>query len=543
MNGQPRYTRALPNASPGRSGGFTLIELLVVIVIILLISAVTLPTIIPALGNRQMSEAARILQGALAGARDAAIRANAPRGIRLLPDPVLSTSLGAGGVGVLVYSRIIPIEPAPDYSEGRVQIVGDDFINAGTPYTAHPWYSPQSSPSSNLQSYPPGPYSPANNPRPAYIGKVLRLEESRFRVDTSTGTALTVPNPPTNWWWNVRVGDKVRVGDAGRYYTVVGPLTTNPTTPDKKGNLGQNSEFYVNNSDPQTGVSTRLLRDYPGLPSTPVEFLYLVNGQDDDGDGYIDNGWDGLDNDFALGISRDRGVDDAFLYQNTLGTNVFGEWETEVWLGSLSKYNPANTGIGYILTPASPPFPLQLTAGDLSYSVRRRPVVSPGARESALPGSVVIDATTWNTSHERSRLPVDFNNHTVDILVDQAGQVVSTSGYSSSSTYDLTYSFYHFWLTDRSDVFDPGTFTNYPTLPVTSDLQNSMQQLIANSKGTNNPINPILGTQVLKKDRALVTLYAKSGLIVTTSIEQFDPNLTDSNVPYRDAQLGIRESK
>jgi len=70
--------------------GFTLIELLVVITIIVLVSAAALPTILPALNHRQVSEAARILQAALAGARDAAIRANEPRGIRLLPDPALT---------------------------------------------------------------------------------------------------------------------------------------------------------------------------------------------------------------------------------------------------------------------------------------------------------------------------------------------------------------------------------------------------------------------------------------------------------------------
>ena len=43
--------------------GFTLIELLVVIVIILIISLLALPVIIPALSHRQVSEAARLVQG------------------------------------------------------------------------------------------------------------------------------------------------------------------------------------------------------------------------------------------------------------------------------------------------------------------------------------------------------------------------------------------------------------------------------------------------------------------------------------------------
>src|SRR5512135_1248981 len=112
-----------------RGGGFTLIELLVVVVIVILVSAVTLPTVLPALSHRQVSESARILQAALAGARDAAIRANAPRGLRLLPDPVLTvpslakaiatttgvdaTKLGStAGTIMLAYNRFVPIEPA-----------------------------------------------------------------------------------------------------------------------------------------------------------------------------------------------------------------------------------------------------------------------------------------------------------------------------------------------------------------------------------------------------------------------------------------------
>ena len=48
--------------------GFTLIELLAVITIIVIVSAVALPTVIPALSHRQVGEAARILQSALVGA-------------------------------------------------------------------------------------------------------------------------------------------------------------------------------------------------------------------------------------------------------------------------------------------------------------------------------------------------------------------------------------------------------------------------------------------------------------------------------------------
>jgi prepilin-type N-terminal cleavage/methylation domain-containing protein len=81
----------------GHRRGFTLVELLVVMVIILAISVVALPSVIHAIGDRQMGEAARLVQASLAGARDAAIHANAPRGIRLLPDPAFAIARLSNG--------------------------------------------------------------------------------------------------------------------------------------------------------------------------------------------------------------------------------------------------------------------------------------------------------------------------------------------------------------------------------------------------------------------------------------------------------------
>ena len=90
MNRRSERPRTTRTPSDARRPGFTLVELLVVILIILLVSAVTLPTVISAISHRQVSEAARILQAALVGARDSAINNNAPSGIRLLPDPTIN---------------------------------------------------------------------------------------------------------------------------------------------------------------------------------------------------------------------------------------------------------------------------------------------------------------------------------------------------------------------------------------------------------------------------------------------------------------------
>src|SRR4051812_25449024 len=111
-----RAARMRKNPATGPRG-FTLIELLVVVVIVILVSAVTLPAVISGLQNRQVNEGARVLQAALAGARDAAILANAPRGIRLLPDAVLNDTITTGTGRILTSSRLVQIEPAPDLTD------------------------------------------------------------------------------------------------------------------------------------------------------------------------------------------------------------------------------------------------------------------------------------------------------------------------------------------------------------------------------------------------------------------------------------------
>src|SRR4051812_9877477 len=88
--------------------GFTLVELLVVISIILLVSVLAIPAALQAYGERGVQESARLVHAAISAARDASARDGAPHGIRFGPDPTLPG----------MASRLVPIGPAPDYSEG-----------------------------------------------------------------------------------------------------------------------------------------------------------------------------------------------------------------------------------------------------------------------------------------------------------------------------------------------------------------------------------------------------------------------------------------
>jgi hypothetical protein len=315
-------------------------------------------------------------------------------------------------------------------------------------------------------------------------------------------------------------------------------LSVNPNNP--VGGV-TNSELYVNDGLPGDVRTTGgITRTYPPPPlvstniapqTVGVEFLYVVNGQDDDNDGYIDNGFDGLNNDFQ------NGNDDAVFASgvNAAGTPVsrYGEWENEQWLGSLSAYND----------------PTKLVF-NRSYVITRRPVPSAAARDIPLPASVVIDATTWNSTLERSRLPIDPASYTADVMLDQNGQVVWTSAYSSPSSLPMTGAFLHFWVSDRQDVYNPGAAVGtaatgtFPTLPLPTGFTPP------NGSGWLNNFPKV----TLAKDRMLLTLFSRGGNIVANSLEtSTNPNnqnginpafsYTDPNAPFFDAQLGIREAK
>ncbi len=474
-------------------GGFTLVELLVVIAIIALISAAALPTILTGLNERRVSEAARLLQAVLSGTRDAAIRANAPRGIRLLADPTLS----GGSSGVLAMNRMIPIEPAPDYTEGLVTLS-------------------QSTVGSKNQ---------------------IVAKEALY-----SDAANTIPSNPTSWYWNVRQGDKIRFNDAGNYYTIAGPMIVGPLS-------GSNSERYINHGQPAAIT-------YPRATAS-AELLILVNGIDDDGDGFTDESFDGLDND------GDGIVDPAFNGLDDDGDGTvdneftFGEYEDEKFVGSL------NTPLfGFVIQPTK-----------YTYTITRRPVVSPGAREITLPAGVVIDLTTWNAatstllakSHnpilqpERSRLPVDPYTNFVDIMIAPNGQVVqggagAANGDINALSPTSSQPFYHFWLTEREGVVPPlwGTYSkniNASNNSGSKDILSGMPNLnpsygpgqqnfmLPMPKGTPNYTN----ATVLTGERRLVTLFVKTGQIVANSISDDKFNVLDTNAPFYDAQSGIKE--
>ena len=542
---RPHPTRMRPDRRAGSRppGGFTLLEILVVVLIVTLLSAATLPAVLPALNSRRVSEGSRILQSEFARARDAAVRSGAPHGFRLIPDPnpdiltvdPLTGTTVTGGMSSrkLTASRLVALEVPPDYSEGMLYLgFGVDATASAPGTTVPPGYTSDA-------SYPfgPLPYQQAPSAMVGFttareVDTYLRVVEVKF--DTVSG--VSVPANPTSWYWNLRQGDKLRLHDSGQYYTVAGPVLIS-------GNL--NPERFINYGQPanyQTG---------PG--ATNAEFLYLLNNHDDDGDGYIDEQFDGIDNDGdgivdpgfnGLDDNGDgnfdevqemflhRLADGSFTYPGFNGPltgieNFSNEFEPEIFVGK------TGTAPGY-----GPPITYPVA---LSYTVQRRPVPTSSSREVALPTNVVIDLTGSLTADfgrpnplsERSRVPIDPKTGYVDILVAPNGSILASAA-GTNLAPSVDFPFYHFWFTERDDVYEPTNYgVNYPFT----------QPMLRDTGG-----DPRIGTlaypdtaPALKGERRLLTVNTRTGQITSTAVEVFYANNT--SYPFEAAEAGVKDAQ
>lgn len=325
----------LVRAKQGAPSGFTLIELLVVILIIGAVSSVALPVVVPMVMHRGVDESARIVQAQLHQARDLASRTGMA-GLRLLPSKSIPDA----------YDRFVPLVQPPPYAEGRVNV--------------------------DLSGYPGGLVPP-----PGRLVLEEAIGDGRPYTDDKgvyhpEGVRLT----PTSWYWNVRVGDVAEI--AGSRYTVCGPMAI-PTV-----------EGYVNIGDP--GTTSPLDRG-----AGPREWLYLTDRLDDDGDGWVDPGWDGIDNDLDGATDEDD------------------EWEAERW-GAVASGG--------------------LTAA--RYTIHRRPIAI-ATGDVQLAGGTAVDAL-------RSKLPVDRLTGCVDLTFDTSGRVDSPSPYGRPAAYALDSEWLHFWV-------------------------------------------------------------------------------------------------
>ena len=119
------YTCNGPRATDHRPrGGVTLVELLVVIFIMLLITAITIPVIAPAMANRHVREAARMVDSYINGARTRALLAGHPVGVMLERQPN-----NPSACTTLSYCE----QPDPysgDYTTSLIRILGNGGFGA-----------------------------------------------------------------------------------------------------------------------------------------------------------------------------------------------------------------------------------------------------------------------------------------------------------------------------------------------------------------------------------------------------------------------------
>ena len=100
-----------------RKNGFTLVELLVVITVLLILVVMTVSAIDFTFTSERLKAGARQVQSALSGARDRAIFAKEPRGLRFLVDSSDTTTVESRVVSSMIY-----IGAPSNWSEGQIRL-------------------------------------------------------------------------------------------------------------------------------------------------------------------------------------------------------------------------------------------------------------------------------------------------------------------------------------------------------------------------------------------------------------------------------------
>ena len=237
-----------------------------------------------------------------------------------------------------------------------------------------------------------------------------------------------IPNERTSWFWNIRVGDKIRFNDAGRL--LHGRRAAMNTSHHQHGrrtpSCSSTSGRPVDLASGPVSSSVPELQPYSSNP----EFLFLVNGQTTTSDGFIDRAGTGS----IITIIGHR--------QTTWRAGVRrDELRSEQWVGAETSRNAAAAR-------------RRCSSTSRTRSLRR-PVAVPGAREVTLPGGVVIDADDLERRPRSGRGCRSTRRPLyVDILVNPTARSCRPRRTRAPRRRPAS-PFYHFWLTERQDVHEP----------------------------------------------------------------------------------------
>lgn len=102
--------------APILRGGFTLVELMVVLLVMMLITAITIPAVAPALSGRRIREAARMVNVFFSGARNRAIQTSRPYGV------MVERQAGLPGASITLSYAEVPLPYAGDFENSTVRL-------------------------------------------------------------------------------------------------------------------------------------------------------------------------------------------------------------------------------------------------------------------------------------------------------------------------------------------------------------------------------------------------------------------------------------
>lgn len=123
MNSSRRKTNSRTRLQSVFNTGFTLVELLIVVSLLLILSTLTLALFNSTSEADRIRSSARQLQSALLGARDRAIHAKLPRGLRLL----LQDTTDQNGPGARVVTGMVYIGADDYWTNGEISLQFPDF--------------------------------------------------------------------------------------------------------------------------------------------------------------------------------------------------------------------------------------------------------------------------------------------------------------------------------------------------------------------------------------------------------------------------------
>ena len=198
----------------------------------------------------------------------------------------------------LASNRIVPIEPAPDYTEGLVAIVVTARPSLPATYSRHS------------------------------VSRAPAAQISGSMSVTTVDSVNTILSNPTSWYWNIRQGDKIRFNDSGPYYTIAGPDDRSARSQRRRPHEQSRAVHQQRPAAPRRS------------PGPSAEYLILVNGHRRRRQRLHRRVFDGLDND-------GDGIVDPLLqrarrrrrrrHRQRVPRDRHGEYETEKFVGSLAS--------------------------------------------------------------------------------------------------------------------------------------------------------------------------------------------------------------